>query len=174
MINYNDLNLSLNERYSIIKFNDIDIKVLQYLPVQKKVELLQYVVSSSLDNVTGCFSPIRVEVYFGLAICNWYTNVNFELNNLEVDAKYDLVDSSGLLSEIMKAIPSEELDFISDLVEQTVEGISAYNSSAAGIIHNINSNTSDLNEQIQETIKKVNTKENIDIFKTIKDMVEKD
>lgn len=174
MIMFSDLDLKLNDACTLVRFKDIDITVLQYLPIEEKIEFLQYVVNSSLDDTTGCFSPIRVEVYFGLAICKWYTDIEFDDDN--ISKNYDLLDSSGLLSLIMRAIPQEELEFMSDLVEQTVADICRYNNSAAGIIYNITSKSDadNLSKQIQEIMDKVNNKEGLELLSVIKDAVGND
>lgn len=175
MVMFSDLGLELNDACTSIKFNDVDITVLQYLPIEEKVEFLQYVVSSSLDDTTGCFSPIRVEVYFGLAICKWYTDIEFEDLD-DISKNYDLLDSSGLLSLIMRTIPKEELMFMNDLVEQTTADICRYNNSAAGIIYNITSKSDadNLTKQIQEIMDKVNNKEGLELLSVIKDAVGND
>lgn len=175
MIMFSDLDLKLNDACTLVRFKDIDITVLQYLPIEEKIEFLQYVVNSSLDDTTGCFSPIRVEVYFGLAVCKWYTDIEFDdIDN--ISKNYDLLDSSGLLSLIMRAIPQEELEFMSDLVEQTVADICRYNNSAAGIIYNITSKSDadNLTKQIQEIMDKVNNKEGLELLSVIKDAVGND
>lgn len=173
MIMFSDLGLELNESYSYIKCNDIDISVIQYLPIEEKIQLIQYVVGAALDENTGCFSPVRVEVYFGLAICSWYTDI--EIDKLEDTSKcYDLLDSSGLLSSILNAIPQEELEFISDLVEQTISDICRYNNSAMGIINSITANSSQADElinQIKEIMSKTDNKEGLELLSVIKDAV---
>lgn len=171
MIAFDDLGLTLNDKVVDFKIGeDTIVSVRQYLPVEEKTELLQYVINASLDDSTGCFSPLRVEIYFALGVCNWYTDI--EIDSLADAGKtYDLLECNGILGQIFNNIPKEELEFIRDLVNDTTVDIARYNSSAAGIIQSMNSNAGDLDTQLSNILEKIRDKDGVDAFKTIKDMV---
>lgn len=170
MISVNELNLTLDIQTEDIRFGDIIVTVQKYLPIDEKTQLIQYVVNSSLDDNTGCFSPLRVEVYFALGVCKWYTDIEIEdLQNTSFI--YDLLETNGVISAVMAAIPEDELEFIRDLINDTVKDIARYNSSAAGIIHIMSGDTKDLDSQLQEVIQKVGNGEGLEFLKALKDMV---
>lgn len=164
MISINDLNLNLNISTKEIRFNDIMITVQKYLPIEEKTQLIQYVVDSSLDDKTGCFSPLRVEVYFALGICKWYAGIEID-DFSQAGHYYDLLESNGVISSIMDTIPKDELNFIKDLINDTVSDITRYNNSAVGIIHAMNGDANNLNDQLQDIIQKISNEETFSNFK---------
>lgn len=171
---FKELGLELKVEYSELKINDaISLQVRSYLPIEDKGNMITYIVNSAIDDSTGCFSPIRVEVYFALAVCKWYAGLVFEdLSNPGMI--YDILDTNGIIQEIMKRIPTDELDFIQDLVKDTISDIARYNSSAAGIIQMMNQNAGDLNTQITDILEKIKNGENLETLSVIKDVVGKD
>ena len=74
----------------------------------------------------------------------------------------------------MNAIPKDELEFIQDLVKDTISDIARYNSSAAGIIQMMNQNASQLDTQITNILDSIKNGENLETLSVIKDMVGKD
>lgn len=172
MVKFEDLGLQLNDKTKEIKCGeDIVVTVKQYLPIKEKVELMQFVNRFAIDDTTGCSSPLRVEVFFSIGICMWYTDIEIDktpLSNYEV---YDLLDSSGLLDQIMNAIPDEELTFIKDLVEETIVDIVKYNNSAAGIIQAMSFNAQGLDTQITDILEKIKNGEGLETLSIIKDVV---
>ena len=171
MIAFDDLSLTLNDKVVDFKIGeDVIVSVRQYLPVEEKTELLQYVINAALDDNTGCFSPLRVEVYFALGVCNWYTDIEIE-SLADAGKTYDLLECNGVLAQIFNNIPKEELEFIRDLVNDTVADIARYNNSATGIIQAMSSDTQGLDNQLSEILANIKNAEGLDILSAIKDVV---
>lgn len=175
-MNFKDLKLSPKIGYTEIKVGeDFILKVLDYLPIEDKGKLIQFVVDLSLDDTTGCFSPVRVETYFAIAVCRWYADIAFDEEDLHnIALTYDTLETNGIISTVMKAIPKAELDFMQDLVKDTVSDISRYNSSAAGIIQMMNNSATGLSQQISDVLEKIKNGENLETLSVIKDVVGKD
>ena len=175
MVSFDDLNLELDDRRGAVKIGDTTVTVRLYLPIAEKTELIQFVVNGALDDNTGCFSPLRVEVCFGIAMCKWYSDIEFTDEMLvDIGEIYDLLDSNGVISQVINCIPPEERKFMEELVNDTMADIARYNNSAAGIIQSMNFNAEGLNNQLQEVIKKVEHKEGLELLASIKDMVGND
>lgn len=171
-INFKDLKLETNIDFSNIKFGDIELNIRNYLTTREKAKLIQFVVEGALDDNTGCFSPLRVDVYFSIAICGWYAGIIFDEEDAKnIESVYDALDSNGVLQCIINAIPSEEFNFIQDLVNNTIEDIAKYNSSAAGIIKNMTVDADGLGSQIENILEKVKNGEGLETLSVIKDMV---
>ena len=86
--------------------DDITLEIRNYLPVDEKAEFIQFIVNHALDDMTGCFSPIRIEVYFSIAVCKWYANITFtEKQMTEVSKTYDLLEENGVIDQIISTIP---------------------------------------------------------------------
>lgn len=156
-----------------IKVNDTtDLEVRRYLPIDEKAGFIQFVTETSLDENTGCFSPLRLEVYFSLAVCRWYAGIMFDAEDLiNAGVTYDLLDQNGVITDIMAAIPESELTFLQELVEETTTDIARYNASAAGIINNMSKSADGLGGQIDEIMKKVKNKEGLELLEEIKNVV---
>lgn len=174
MTDYRELGLEFTPSYKSFDVTGLDktnhINVLQYLPVNEKAELIQFVVNSAIDEYTGCFSPLRVEIFFAIAICKWYAAIEIE-DLSDIAAAYDLLDSTGFIGNVMANIPKDELKFISDLMRETVDDIARYNNSAAGIIQNMSNSSEGLSSNIEDILKKIKEGQGLELLSEIKNVV---
>lgn len=156
-----------------LKVNDnVTLEVRNYLPMDQKIELIQFIVDNSVDEKTGTFSPVRVEIWTTLAICHWYAGIQFDEEDLtNVTVVYDLLDSTKLIDRVIGLIDSAEYEFITSLVENTIRDIGRYNTSAAGIIHAMSENAAGLDGQITTLLDKVKNGEGLEQLAIIKDVV---
>lgn len=159
---FSKLNLKLNKDVQIVKVGENDIEVIQYLPQKEKIELVEFVLLNALDERTGCFSPIRIETFFAIAIMKFYTNITFTEKQLSDIVKlYDLLECNGIISQIMSAIPSEELEFVNNAVADTAEDIARYNNSFAGMISNMTTKADGVDNQFTEIMEKIQNTEGL-------------
>lgn len=155
--------------------SDITVEVRNYLPIDEKSDFIKFIVDHALDDVTGCFSPVRVEVFFSIAICKWYANISFTDKQLADASKiYDLLEENDVIDKIISAIPEDEAEFMKELVNDTISDIARYNSSAAGIVQAMSMNAGGLDNQITEILEKIKNGEGLEILAEIKDVVGKD
>ena len=120
-ISLNKLGLKIDDSVSIVKFNDQDIEVKHYLPVNEKLDLISAVINESADDLKF-YNVGKLEIFKVIEMIKHYTNINFTEKQLEDAAKlYDLLDSTGLVSELLAVIPDAEKDFIEDVLFDTVE-----------------------------------------------------
>ena len=154
---FSKLNLKLNKEVKNVQIGDNVIEVIQYLPQATKAEFVEFVLLNALDENTGCFSPIRLETFFAIAIMKFYTNITFTEKQLSDIVKlYDLLECNGVVSTVMSAIPEEELNFINSAVNDTALDVARYNNSFAGMINNVSKKTDKVDSQftdILETLK---------------------
>lgn len=154
---------------------ELILPVRQYLPIKEKVAFIQSVVNGALDENTGCFSPIRVEVFFSLAICRWYAGIVFDSDDLkDIEKVYDTLETNGVINKIIQAMNDEEYDFMKSLVQETIDDIARYNSSAAGIIRMMSVDAGGLGDQVNDILEKIKNKEGIETLDVIKNVVGKD
>lgn len=171
---FKDLELEPKVEYTEVKVGDGKIlKVADYLPIVDKGNFITFIVDLSLDDTTGCFSPVRVETYFAIALCRWYAGLSFDEEDVHdnIAKTYDILETNGVIDAIRSAIPQEELCFMEDLVKDTIKDIARYNNSAAGIIQMMNQNAGGLNEQITDMLNKIKNGENLETLSVIKDVV---
>lgn len=176
-ITFKDLGLEPKIKYTEVKIGEDKIlSVVNYLPIVDKGNFITFVADLSIDETTGCFSPVRVETYFTIAMCRWYGGISFEPEDVHenIAKTYDALETNGVIDAIRSAIPADELSFIEDLVKDTISDIARYNSSAAGIIQMMNKDASGLDTYITDMLNKIKNGENLEALSVIKDVVGKD
>lgn len=176
-ITFKDLGLEPKIKYTEVKIGEDKIlSVVNYLPIADKTNLITFVADLAIDEMTGCFSPVRVETYFAIAICRWYSGIVFEQEDVHenIAKTYDTLETNGVIDAVRSAIPVDELSFIEDLVRDTLSDIARYNNSAAGIIQMMNKNASGLDTYITDIMEKIKNGENLETLSVIKDVVGKD
>lgn len=174
MVNFEDLGLE----YNLAKPNKIEIKgqtieVKSYLPIVDKSELIQYVVENSLDMDTGIIDAVRDEVFYAIGIIKWYTNINID-PEANIPELYDILETNNVFAMVYSAIPSDELEYLRDAMQETQDNISRYNFSAAGIVHSMSSNAGDLDNQLEKIIEKVQSEEGKKALQIFGDVVKTD
>lgn len=136
-ITFSKLNLKKKEEIKTIKFNEQEIEVKQYLPIQDKLNVIYNAISKTEDE-NRFFNPVKLECYCTLEIVYAYTNIKFTDKQLEDEAKlFDLMEENGLFDEIFSAIPEEESEFIMNSCEAAAEAIYKFSNSAMGLIEHI-------------------------------------
>ena len=166
-ISFTKLGLKLNNPIKTIIFNEQEIEVEQYLPINKKLELISNVINLSADD-NNFANPIKVSVFTTLEIMYHYTNINFTDKQKEDPVKlYDLVISNGLMSEIIKAIPEGEYAEVLCGVEDSINAIYTYRNSVLGIMDTISADYSNLNLDATEIQKKLGDPENMAFLKQV-------
>ena len=166
-ISLNKLGLKIDDSVSIVKFNDQDIEVKHYLPVNEKLDLIGTVINESADELKF-YNVGKLEVFKLIEIIKHYTNINFTDKQLEDTTKlYDLLSSSGFGDEILAVIPETELNFIEDTLFDTVDSIYKYNNSIFGILDAVTTDYQNLNFDVSELQKNISNPENLTLLKDV-------
>ena len=161
------LGLKVNQDVKNIEFNEQNIEVKQYLPINEKLELISSVINSAADE-NNFSNPVKENVFLTLEILYHYTNINFTDKQKEDPIKlYDLVVSSGLVNKVTDLIPEEELDEVINGVAQSVKAIYAYRNSVLGILESISQDYSALNLDATEIQQKLADPDNMALLKQV-------
>ena len=164
---FTKLGLKLNQEIKTINFNEQTIEVKQYLPIQDKLELISNVINLSADE-NNFANPVKVSVYTTIEIISKYTNINFtEKQKEDVTKLYDLLISTGLIEEIVKAIPEAEYNEVLKGIADSVEAVYTYRNSIFGILDTISTDYSNLNLDASEIQKKLADPNNMELLKGI-------
>jgi hypothetical protein len=108
------LKLQKNNEVKIVKVNELEIEVKQYLPVEDKLKLISNVINYSADE-NNFANPVKVDVFGTLEIIYAYTNLGFTEKQKEDPANlYDLLISSGVADALITAIPEMEYAAVID------------------------------------------------------------
>lgn len=167
-VTFNKLNLTKNTEIKNIDINENIIEVKQYLPVEEKLELISYIVNMAHDEDYNFSNPVKVEVFAGIGIIKYYTNITFTERQLENPAKiYDLLNSNNIINNVIAAIPSNEYDEIRTGIEDTIKSIYQYQNSTLGILDTIGQDYSDLNLEADTINEKLSNPDNMKLLRDV-------
>lgn len=167
-VTFNKLNLIKNTEIKNIDINENIIEVKQYLPVEEKLELISYIANMAHDEDYNFSNPVKVEVFAGIGIIKYYTNITFTEKQLENPAKiYDLLNSNNVINNVIAAIPSNEYDEIRTGIEDTIKSIYQYQNSALGILDTIGQDYSDLNLEADTINEKLSNPDNMKLLRDV-------
>lgn len=175
-MNYSDLGLNIEyKKVEVEVIEDKKLEVLTYLPIREKTEMLQFIVNNVIDPKTGCASPIRMEIYFSIAVCHWYGGIDFSNEDMaKISDVYDALELNKVIQTIIDHVPYDEINFMRELAEETVADVARYNSSAAGIVQSMVDSSGSLDRQLNDIIQKVQSKEGLELLDMIKNEGKKD
>ena len=161
------LNKMVNKEPSIIEFNDQQIEVTQYLPIEKKLDLISDIINSSLDDNTY-YNPCRIEIFMLTKIIEAYTNLTITDKQKEDIFKfYDQLVASGFAEKVLDNIPAVDYNFIHRSVTKTIKNIYQQKNSALGILESISTDYSNLNLDASEIQSKLADPENLDLLRAV-------
>ena len=161
------LNKIVNKEPSIIEFNDQQIEVVQYLPIEKKLDLISDIINSSLDDNTY-YNPCRIEIFMLTKIIEAYTNLTITDKRKEDIFKfYDQLVASGFAEKVLDNIPAVDYNFIHRSVTKTIKNIYQQKNSALGILESISTDYSNLNLDASEIQSKLADPENLDLLRAV-------
>lgn len=161
------LGLKVNQDVKIVDFNEQDIEVKQYLPVNEKLELISNVINLSHDD-NNFANPVKVSIFTTLEIMYAYTNINFTEKQKEDPSKlYDMLISSGLVKKIVSMIPEEEYHEILCGVSDSIDAVYTYRNSVMGILDMVSADYSALNLNATEIQQKLADPNNMALLKGV-------
>ena len=154
-IGLNKLGLVKNTEQVDFMWKGQKIEIIQYLPLEKKLEIISNVINESVD-LKGYYAPYRLDLFMTIAIIQNYTNITFtEKQQEDLGKLYDLLVSSGIYNEIKNRIPASEIDYLQVNIEKTIHSIYEYKNSVLGIMDAIAKDYKDVSfdaSQIQEAL----------------------
>lgn len=154
----------------MITINGQEIEVIQYLPIQDKLAMIERILNYTVDN-TGFLNPVRLEVYTVLEIISTYTNINITDKMMENAPKiYDSFMINGVIDAIIEAIPEDEYNAVFDAIEDCAEHTVSYLNSFVGMMKTV---TEDYNATKMNVDEVVNTLGDPSQIGLIKDILEK-
>jgi hypothetical protein len=164
---FTKLGLKVNDEIKTVKFNEQDIEVKQYLPVNEKLEVIAEVLNNSADD-NNFANPVKVDVYTAIAVFEAYTNISFtEKQKENVTKLYDAVVSTGFYNRIIEAIPHEEINSLTVAIGDTIDAFYRYRNSVMGILENISTDYSNLNLDASVIQQKLADPENMELLRSV-------
>jgi hypothetical protein len=132
-MNFNQLNLKVNNKARTLKFKDNEIKVKQYLPIEDKVNLVQIALQQSLRD--GVYNEGLLTAYFHVYVVMFYTDLEFtDEEKHDVLTLFDLMESENLAGAVIDLIPKEEFSDLLEILNNQQRNDMVYKQSAAYLI----------------------------------------
>ena len=158
---YAKLKLSADITPKELEWGEQKIEIKQYLPIESKLEFIGDVLNAAADQ-NRFYSQAKVDMFFAIKVIETYTNLSITDKQKENPAKlYDEIKASGFYDKVVELIPVEEIDYLYDLVCDTMEQVYKYQDSAYGILDALNTDYSNLNFDIEKLTKEIGNKENV-------------
>lgn len=164
------LGLKKNTNLISLEWNGQVIEIKEYLPIEDKIGVIEKIVNLSLDD-NNFANPARIMINTTLEIMFAYTNINFTDKQKEDRlGLYDLLVSSGLWEQVEDRLAEiGELKIITKTVNDVINEIYKYKTSALGIMQAITEDYSNLNLDAEQIREKLGNKENMEFLKNIMD-----
>ena len=166
-IGFTKLSLKRKNEVKTITINNNQIEIKQYLPVNKKLDLIARVINGAHDQ-NNFPNPIKIEVIGTLEMIMAYTNISFtEKQKEDIPKLYDLLEENGVIKDIISQIPEDEYNFIIDGINKTVDAVYAYNNSVLGILESVSQDYSNLDFDIEKIQQAISNPENLELLKDV-------
>lgn len=169
-ISYNKLGITKDELNKIqtVEYNDQTIEVKQYLPIAEKSELITRVLNNSVDENTGYYNLLKLDMNLGLEIVYAYSNISFTEKQKEDPMKlYDMLNASKVLNLIIGLVPDGEFYYLNKTTHEMANNIVAYRNSVMGIMEAISADYSNLDLDATDIQKKLNDPDNMALLKDV-------
>ena len=141
---FSKLKCKINEDTIPLQIGEETIAIKQYLPIQEKLELIGKVVMQALEQDENYSNPVKAGVYRDLEVIFAYTNISFtDKQKEDLPKLYDMLYSSGVITEVLKNIPEDEYMEIVFGVRDSIEAIYKYQNSILGVLDTIKTDYSD-------------------------------
>ena len=150
-VSFASMKLKVDDTIKVIKINDKEVEVKQYLPIEDKNSLCEVALNAAAAGTI--FNPLLAEAYFNTYVVIEYTNINFTDNQkADVLKLFDILDSNDVINEVIAAIPEREYNLLLSSFEDMVEAIGTYMTSAKAIADDLMQYAPDKSAQIAENV----------------------
>lgn len=154
----------------VIKINDVEVTVKQYLPTEKKAELISAILNNTVEE-NNDFNDFKVVILTAIEMIMYYTNISITDTQLkDIPKLYDLLVLNKIWEQVKQEIPEDEYNFITTELNNEIVRLRTFFHSALGVLGAIQQdyNLSSLN--IDELINKLKTDKSLAL---VKDIIEK-
>lgn len=151
-----------------IKIGEETISVVQYLPLEKKLTVMQNIIEQAGNNEEGFYNIVKLSVFYTIEMLRVYTNISFTEKQLEDPQKlYDIIVLNNIWETVKDSIPEKERDSIWDNTCALAREITEYNHSALGILKLMSDDYENLNFDVQEITEKLSDRTNLDLVRNL-------
>lgn len=151
-----------------IKIGEETISVVQYLPLEKKLTVMQNIIEQAGNNEEGFYNIVKLSVFYTIEMLRVYTNISFTEKQLEDPQKlYDIIVLNNIWETVKDSIPEKERDYIWDNTCALAREITEYNHSALGILTTVTRDYKNVEMEATEIEQSLSNPENLALLKDI-------
>ena len=149
--------------------NDFIIK--QYLPLEKKLDIIETVISLSGNGEEGFFNIIKLQTFYTIEMLKNYTNISFTEKQEEDPAKlYDGILLNHIWENLGEQIPERERVYIWDNILELAHRVTEYNNSVLGVLKNVSQNKEALDFNLTNLIQDISNPEKLETVRQLFDV----
>ena len=151
-----------------IKIGEETISVVQYLPLEKKLAIMQNIIEQAGNNEEGFYNIVKLTVFYTIEMLRAYTNISFTEKQLEEPQKlYDIIVLNNIWEIVKDSIPEKERDYIWDNTCALAREITDYNHSALGILKMARADYGETDFNITSIMESIKDPETLGLMKEI-------
>ena len=135
-VSYASLKLKLDTSIKTFDFNGSEIEVLQYLPIEDKIDLVAITLQKAEEN--GIYNLAALDWFFKLHMIYMYSNLSFTEKQRENEARlFDNLASNGFVDKFLEAMNKDEYNDLSSWIESVMKMTLKYKNTAGAVIQSI-------------------------------------
>lgn len=135
-IAYSKIGLKVNTEVNKFTFNNQEIEVLHYLPVEDKIDLIEIALQKAEED--GIYNETVLDMYFHLNMVYLYSNITFTEKQKENEPKlYDAMVSSGFMAAFLQAMDEDEYTAVFNDLQRVRASREKYDLSTAAIVKSL-------------------------------------
>ena len=166
-VSFTKLGLKMDQEIKTIKFNEQEIEIKQYIPIEAKLQFIENVLNQSAVDMYF-YNQGKIEVFFAMEVIYNYTNINFtDKQKDDILGLFDKFVSTGLYKEILNNIPTSEIEFLKEVIQDQIKEIYRYRDSALGIMETMKTDYNNLDLDINELTRELTENENLGLVKEV-------
>ena len=151
-----------------IKIGEETISVVQYLPLEKKLAIMQNIIEQAGNNEEGFYNIVKLSVFYTIEMLRVYTNISFTEKQLEDPQKlYDIIVLNNIWETVKDSIPEKERNYIWDNTCALAREITEYNHSALGILKMVRADYGETDFNIASIMENIKDPETLGLMKEI-------
>lgn len=160
---YSKLKLPTSGDVVPVEWGGFTIEVKNYLPIEEKLDLVQDIVNTSVDN-NGYYNPMKINMYLTVKTFFAFTNISITEKQLEnIEKVYDAL----MVSEIYQIVPVDSYREIHGYVSEIIRSVYEYKNSAYGILDGISADYSNLELDAEKIKDSLADSDNLTLLKDV-------
>lgn len=161
------LGLKMDQEIKTIKINEQEIEIKQYIPIETKFQFIENVLNQSAVDMYF-YNQGKIEIFFAMEVIYNYTNINFtDKQKDDILGLFDKFVSTGLYKEILNNIPTSEIEFLKEVIQDQIKEIYRYRDSALGIMETMKTDYNNLDLDIDKLTQELTENENLGLVKEV-------